>query len=168
MADLPDDVPSQVRGRVKWFDLDKGFGFVVNDDGGPEILLHENVLRSFGQASIAKNARIMIIAENAEAGMRAVEVLEIKPPENLKNPNRESVDPIPDVPFVAARIKWFSEGKGFGFANVFGDPEDVFVSFEVLHRCCLSQLKTGEAVAIKVVDGPRGKMAVVVRNWDFV
>jgi CspA family cold shock protein len=42
-----------VIGRVKWFDAVKGFGFVVADTGGPDILLHANVLRNFGQGSVA-------------------------------------------------------------------------------------------------------------------
>ena len=39
----------RVTGSVKWFDPVKGFGFVVSDTGGPDILLHVNVLRNFGQ-----------------------------------------------------------------------------------------------------------------------
>ncbi len=42
-----------VSGKVKWFDQAKGFGFVVSDEGGSDILLHANVLRNFGQSSIA-------------------------------------------------------------------------------------------------------------------
>ena len=38
----------QVHGLVKWFDPVKGFGFVVAETGGPDILLHVNVLRNFG------------------------------------------------------------------------------------------------------------------------
>ena len=33
-----------VRGWVKWFDPDKGFGFVVSDEGGPDILLHLSLI----------------------------------------------------------------------------------------------------------------------------
>jgi CspA family cold shock protein len=72
------------------------------------------------------------------------------------------------VPFSPARVKWFDKGKGFGFANVFGNAEDVFVHVEILRRCGLADLQPGEAVAIKVVDGPRGKMAAEVRSWDYV
>ena len=72
------------------------------------------------------------------------------------------------MPFVAARVKWFDKAKGFGFANVFGNAEDVFVHVEVLRRFGLSDLQPGEAVAIRVVDGPRGKMAGEVRSWDYV
>ena len=36
-----------VRGKVKLFDATKGYGFILADDGGPDILLHANVLRNF-------------------------------------------------------------------------------------------------------------------------
>ena len=50
----------EVEGRVKWFDPAKGFGFVVADDREGDILLHANVLRNFGQSSVAENARISL------------------------------------------------------------------------------------------------------------
>ena len=49
MADEILEEPLVVEGRVKWFDVGKGFGFIVSDDSGPDILLHANVLRNFGQ-----------------------------------------------------------------------------------------------------------------------
>ena len=66
------------------------------------------------------------------------------------------------------RVKWFDKAKGFGFANVFGQSDDVFVHVEVLRRFGLADLQAGEAVAMKVVDGPRGKLAAEVRSWDYV
>ena len=168
MADVTERAPTQIRGRVKWFDAGKGFGFVLNDDGGGDILLHANVLRNFGQGSVAEDARIVILAQETPRGIQAVEVLEIEPPEGLEGDDIEGGDVAPDVPFVAARVKWFDKAKGFGFANVFGFPEDVFVHVEVLRRFGLADLQPGEAVAIKVVEGPRGKMAVEVRSWDYV
>jgi CspA family cold shock protein len=73
-----------------------------------------------------------------------------------------------DAPFLAARVKWFDKAKGFGFANVFGQSDDVFVHVEVLRRFGLADLQAGEAVVMKVVDGPRGKLAAEVRSWDYV
>ena len=71
----------QVAGRVKWFDPNKGFGFIVADDGGADILLHANVLRNFGQGSVADHARIVVRVQQTARGEQAVEVLEIQPPE---------------------------------------------------------------------------------------
>ena len=47
MDEMEEDQP-RITGTVKWFDPGKGFGFVVADTGGPDILLHANVLRNFG------------------------------------------------------------------------------------------------------------------------
>lgn len=161
--------PRVVEGRVKWFDVARGFGFIVADDDGPDILLHANVLRNFGQGSVADEARITVRVQTTPRGVQASEVLSISPPEGLEAAAEGSgADLAPGVDFVAARVKWFDKAKGFGFANVFGHRDDVFVHVDVLRRCGLADLLPGEAVAMKVVDGPRGKMAAEVRAWDYV
>ncbi len=159
-----------LRGQVKWFDAAKGFGFVVADRGGPDILLHANVLRNFGQSSVADNAQIELIAQTTQRGMQAVEVLHIAPPEGGPTPAEalaeEEVDLSEAGPMEPARVKWFDKGKGFGFANVFGKPEDVFVHIEVLRRSGFADLQPGEAVGLRVVEGSRGRMAMLVAAWD--
>ncbi len=161
-----------IRGRVKWFDGARGFGFIVADDGGPDILLHANVLRNFGQGSVAEGSGIVVQAHETPRGLQANVVHEITPPDPQAETERDASVAIPDVPpdatFVAARVKWFDKAKGFGFANVFGETDDVFVHVEVLRRFGLADLQAGEAVAMKVVDGPRGKLAAEVRSWDYV
>ncbi|MCL4163625.1 UNVERIFIED_CONTAM: hypothetical protein GTU68_063429, partial [Idotea baltica] len=67
------------------------------------------------------------------------------------------------APMVAARVKWFDKAKGFGFANVFGNSEDVFVHMDVLRQFGLSDLAPGEAIAMRVIDGKRGRMAAEVQ-----
>ncbi|NKX46500.1 cold-shock protein [Roseicyclus persicicus] len=169
MAYETQDGTRVVEGRVKWFDVGKGFGFIVADDGGPDILLHANVLRNFGQGSVAEEARITVRVQVTPRGVQASEVLDIAPPEGAAAAGAGFGEDIaPDVPFVPVRVKWFDKAKGFGFGNIFGHPEDVFVHAEVLRRCGLADLLPGEAVAMKVVDGPRGKMAAEVRAWDYV
>ena len=79
-----------------------------------------------------------------------------------------SVEDILAQPIVPARVKWFDKGKGFGFANIFGDSADVFVHIEVLRRCGLSDLQAGEAIGLRLIDGKRGRMAVDVVSWEAV
>ena len=160
-----------VLGKVKWFDPMKGFGFVIADSGGPDILLHANVLRNFGQSSVADGARIEVTVQRTDRGVQATEVLRIEPPEApaaAPLADFEDVDPaiISAAPLEAARVKWFDKAKGFGFANVFGKPEDVFIHIEVLRRSGLSDLQPGEALAIRVIDGKRGRMATEVSVWE--
>ena len=73
---------------------------------------------------------------------------------------------VASAPLEPARVKWFDKGKGFGFANVFGHPEDVFLHMEVLRRSGLADLQPGEALALRVVDGKRGRMAAEVFAWE--
>ncbi|WP_224815046.1 cold-shock protein [Hasllibacter sp. MH4015] len=160
-----------VSGQVKWFDAGKGFGFVIDDKGGPDILLHANVLRNFGRGSVAEGARVALRANPTQRGLQATEILSIDTPETPPGAQPEKSFDLPDttrVPFEAARMKWFDKSKGFGFANVFGKSEDVFVHIEVLRASGFSELQPGEAVAIKVIDGPRGKMAAEIRVWDDI
>ena len=170
MTDVAQETGPTVSGTVKWYDTAKGFGFIISDDGGPDILLHASVLRNFGQDSVADHARIRIVTQETGRGIQAQKILSLEPPDPtaLGDAQGMIIDIPDDTPFVAVRVKWFDKVKGFGFANVFGHPEDVFVHIEVLRRFGLSDLQPGEAVSMRVVDGPRGKMAGEVRNWDYV
>jgi len=165
-----EDRLERIAGRVKWFDPAKGFGFVVADDGGPDILLHANVLRNFGQSSVADDAGIELSVQQTERGKQAVEVFEIVPPEvgpaPLQDAEGFTAETLAEVPLEPGRVKWFDKAKGFGFANVFGRPEDIFVHVEVLRRSGLADLQPGEAVALRVVEGSRGKMALQVTAWE--
>ena len=168
-----EDGVRRVVGLVKWFDPVKGFGFVVSDEGGPDILLHANVLRNFGQGSVSDNAGIEFSVQDTPRGVQAIEVHLIEPPQGAKSmkPDVEADEPIyddTDLPLQPARVKWFDKSKGFGFANVFASNDDIFIHAEVLRRCGFADLQPGEAIALKVVEGERGRMASSVTAWDSV
>jgi cold shock protein len=166
-----DEVMQVVHGRVKWFDPAKGFGFIVSDETDVDILLHANVLRNFGQGSVADGAGIVVRVQKTQRGVQAVEVVRIDPPEGLVFPLADEAgqllgDEILALPMEPARVKWFDKGKGFGFANVFGRAEDVFIHAEVLRVSGFADLAAGEAVALRIVEGRRGRMAVQVVSWE--
>ncbi|MBT9244244.1 cold shock domain-containing protein [Gemmobacter fulvus] len=163
--------PRMVHGKVKWFDPAKGFGFILADEGGSDILLHANVLRNYGQSSVADGTNISVMVQNTQRGVQAVEVLKIEPPAGMAFPLGEehglaTPEEIAARPLEPARVKWFDKSKGFGFANVFGRPEDVFVHVEVLRLSGFADLAAGEAVCLRIIDGKRGRMAVQVVSWE--
>ena len=162
-----------VSGVVKWFDPVKGFGFVVGDTGGADILLHVNVLRNFGQSSVADGARVELRVHETDRGVQAVSVISIQPPEGAQALALSDIvgldaDVVAAAPLQPARVKWFDKAKGFGFANVFGKSEDVFLHIEVLRQSGLSDLAPGEALAMRVIKGKRGQMAAEVQAWETV
>jgi cold shock protein len=160
-----------VHGQVKWFDPVKGFGFIVGDGTSSDILLHANVLRNFGQSSIADGARITVRVQETARGVQAVEVISVEPPATGSFPLTEDAglatpEAIAAQPLEPARVKWFDKGKGFGFANVFGKQDDVFIHVEVLRSSGFADLQPGEAVCLRIIDGKRGRMAVQVVSWE--
>ena len=64
-------------------------------------------------------------------------------------------------------IKFYNETKGFGFIEADDDNEDIFVHIEVLRKSGLSNLQAGEAIALRVMEGKRGKMAADVCSWEM-
>ncbi len=160
-----------IKGRVKWFDATKGYGFVVADDTDGDILLHANVLRNFGRGSVAEGAEIVFEVQETDRGRQASEIFEIHAPIETGDvdENPENSIPLPDVTGVElapARVKWFDKAKGFGFANTFGSAEDIFLHMEVMRQYGFSDLSPGEAISVQVVDGPRGRMAGALYSWD--
>ena len=176
MADMAlDPAPARaarpVSGQVKWFDAIKGFGFILPDEGGRDILLHANVLRAFGQGAVADGARIEVVVQETPRGLQAVEVLSIVPPALPPTTEMEeisdlSIDEIATLPLEPARVKWFDRARGFGFANVYGAEGDVFIHIEVLRRSGFADVLPGEAICIRSIDGRRGRMAVMVAPWE--
>lgn len=172
MSDVENTSPV-ISGVVKWFDPAKGFGFVVADQGGPDILLHVNVLRNYGQSSVADGARIDLRAHETNRGVQATHVHAVYPPDSGETAvlaEIVGIDPaiVAAAPIEPARVKWFDKSKGFGFANVFGKSEDIFLHVEVLRQSGLSDLQPGEALALRVINGERGRMAAEVHAWETV
>jgi CspA family cold shock protein len=98
-------------------------------------------------------------------------VIRIEPPELDEAEHHhgfvaESLDDAAAGPLEPARVKWFDKAKGFGFANAFGRPGDIFIHIEVLRRSGLADLQPGEAVCVRVIEGRRGLMAVTVSAWE--
>ncbi|MGF1659328.1 MAG: cold-shock protein [Rubrimonas sp.] len=161
--------PIVVRGRVKWYDSVKGYGFIVGDEVDQDILAHANCVRASGRSSLPEGARVTLQAALFERGWQAIEILEVEPvpPAQLGERPSDFAQAAEAIgPLQPARVKWFDRAKGFGFINIFGDVKDVFVHMEVLRRSGLSDLAPGEAVAARTMQGPRGLMAAEVRQWE--
>ena len=80
-------------GVLKWFDMTRGFGFVVADDASVgDILIHFSVLRPHGRRSLPEGARIECLAAVRERGLQASEILSIDLSEAVESPIRPRSD----------------------------------------------------------------------------
>ena len=165
-----DDQASRVTGHVKWFDSGRGYGFVTSSQVSRDILIHANILRNFGQSSVADGSAVTLKIVETERGIQAEDIYDIQPPPSSRTEEGGAGERVNEGlvggPLEPARIKWFDRAKGFGFANVFGKSDDVFIHIEVLRRSTLADLQPGEAVALRVAEGDRGRLATQVSSWE--
>ena len=103
-------------GTIKWFDPVKGFGFIVSNEIDMDILLHANVLRNFGQSSIADGVEIKVIAHRSDRDIQASEVLSVASPRSFNTFGYGKMDALDDVALSEielqpGRIKWFDKAS---------------------------------------------------------
>ncbi|MGW1507320.1 cold-shock protein [Streptomyces mirabilis] len=62
------------QGTVKWFNPDKGFGFIAPEEGGADIFVHPSVIDTGGFRSLEENRRVQFTAGQGPKGMQADQV----------------------------------------------------------------------------------------------
>jgi CspA family cold shock protein len=62
---------SMTDGTVKWFNAEKGFGFIAPDDGSKDVFVHFSAIESSGYRSLEENQRVSFTASQGQKGMQA-------------------------------------------------------------------------------------------------
>ena len=65
----------EISGVIKWFDASKGYGFIVPDNGWPDVLLHVTVLRRDGYQTAYEGARLVCECVQRAKGYQAFRIL---------------------------------------------------------------------------------------------
>jgi CspA family cold shock protein len=61
-------------GTVKWFNADKGFGFITPDGGGPDVFAHFSAIQSNGFRSLEENQRVEFEITQGQKGLQAANI----------------------------------------------------------------------------------------------
>ncbi len=157
----------EVSGAIKWFDVAKGYGFVLPDDGvSGDILLHVTCLRKDGFQTALEGARVVCLARQGERGLQAFRVLSmdlttaVHPAEMQEQ--RTHVTVTPESGLERALVKWFNRIKGFGFLSRGEGTEDIFIHMETLRRYGIAELRPGQVVLVRFGRGDKGLMAAEI------
>lgn len=156
----------EIFGSIKWFDLAKGFGFVVPDNGLPDVLLHVSQLRSVGYQTALEGARVHAIIVRSAKGLQVVSLLSMDESTAIRPselPQRTHVVVEPESDWERATVKWFNFVRGFGFLTRGEGTSDIFVHMETLRRFGFSELRPGQAVMVRWGHGSKGVMAAELR-----
>jgi CspA family cold shock protein len=61
-------------GTVKWFNDEKGFGFITPDDGSKDLFVHQSAITGAGHRSLTEGAKVTFESESSDKGPRAANV----------------------------------------------------------------------------------------------
>ena len=160
----------EIAGRIKWFDVSKGYGFVVPDDGVGDILLHVTILRRGGFQTAYEGARVVCEAQQRAKGMQVFRVIAMDESTAVhpsqSSAGRTHVQVTPTSGYEIAIVKWFNRVKGFGFLTRCEGTADIFLHMETVRRYGMTELKPGDSVLVRYGDGPKGLMAAEVRPLE--
>jgi cold shock protein len=156
----------EITGVVKWFDVAKGFGFIVPDNGMQDVLLHVTCLRRDGYQTILEGTRIVALIQRRDRGYQTFRILSMDQstavhPSQLP-PVRTHVQVTATSGLERALVKWFNRTKGFGFLTRGEGTEDIFIHMETLRRYGLTELRPGQVVLVRFGPGDKGLMAAEI------
>ena len=180
----PGMVIGQGRGKVKFFNSQKGFGFVVRDDGGEDVFLHISALERAGLTNVAENQEIefSLTERNGRVSATDVSIVGdlIEPQERAPRPPREGgaggfergprpagggfgnrPPPVTDGTRYEGTVKFFNGQKGFGFIARDDGGADAFIHISAVERAGLTDLPENQRISFELELDRRGKQAAV-------
>ena len=131
------------QGIVRWFDVERGFGFLAPDEGTPDVFVHASEI--VGDATVLREGQAVEfeVGEN-DRGPQALRV-------------RVTADAAADAVGLLGTVTWYEPSKGYGFASPDGGGPDVFVHSSAIVTGGV--VAEGQRVAFVVVEGERGPQA---------
>ena len=155
--------------RVKWFNDDKGFGFVELVDGSGDAFVHIRQVEAAGRITLDSGVTLTVRVGSGQKGRQVTEILEIDEaaaapiagraqPNALESPTRGRIEGRDGIK-LSGSVKTWNADRGFGFVAVPGQPKDVFVHVSTLARVGVSELQPGQRVTVQIVSGRKGPEA---------
>uniref|UniRef100_A0A7S4B2V2 CSD domain-containing protein n=1 Tax=Chrysotila carterae TaxID=13221 RepID=A0A7S4B2V2_CHRCT len=173
-------------GTVKWFNSQKGFGFITPDAGGEDLFVHQSAIQSEGFRTLNENDQVEYQVQQDD-GTGKLKAINVTAPGGgmLKDrvssaggrrggapvqPRKWPEGTEPSEGKQIGTVKWFNSEKGFGFVAPKAGGEDLFVHQSAINAPGFRSLMEGEEVEFKVVEerGKQKAIEVTGPGGDFV
>ena len=177
-----------VDASVKWFNPEKGFGFVELADGTGDVFLHANALTQSGHETVSQGATLRVRIGQGPKGRQVAEVLSVDESTAQARPVRtprpggfggpagagapggfrpgggggRRAPDLSTAEEMIGTVKWYNATKGFGFITPQSGGKDIFVHASALERSGLTSLNEGQTARVQVVQGMKGPEAAAI------
>ncbi|WP_029008185.1 cold-shock protein [Azospirillum halopraeferens] len=179
-ASAPEITQRNITATVKWYNPDKGFGFVTPEDGSPDAFLHASAVQFSGHDSLPEGTTVVCDLSRGPKGPQVAALHSVDTSTATGDRPRggsrggssyggggggsrrggwDDAGSSSGGEVVDGTVKWFNATKGFGFIAPDSGGKDVFVHAKAIERSGLSGLSDGERVRITVRQGMKGPEA---------
>jgi CspA family cold shock protein len=167
---------TRISAHVKWFNSEKGFGFVSPTDGTPDAFLHASVLAPMQLTSLPEGAPITCEVAQGPKGPQVVRIIDVGSAPARSGGGGGGGGGMGmssgyggggggggaapgSGEMITGAVKWFKPEKGFGFIAADDGGKDVFIHKSVLRRCGIMSLDADQRVQMTVQSTPKGREA---------
>ncbi|MEO7504073.1 MAG: cold-shock protein [Sphingomicrobium sp.] len=173
---MPPQVVGEGKGIVKFFNPQKGFGFIVRDDGGEDVFVHISAVEQAGLTDLADGQPLdftlvdrggRVSATNLKIDGEPMEIVRTAAPAAREGgfgagagdrggPQRQLTGEK-----AQGTVKFFNAMKGFGFISRDDGQPDAFVHISAVERAGLPTVNEGDRFEFDIEVDRRGKYAAV-------
>ena len=158
---MPGQVVGTGSGKVKFFNIQKGFGFISRDDGGEDVFVHISAVERAGLEGLAENQELAfnLVDRGGKISASDLQVVgDVIPVESraAAAPQRELTGDK-----ATGTVKFFNAMKGFGFITRDDGQPDAFVHISAVERSGMNGLNEGDRLQFDLEVDRRGKHSAV-------
>ena len=146
-----DSETKPVLAKLKWFNGQKGFGFVIPENDRLDAFLHITTLKRAQVDALGEGASLLCVMERGERGAQVREIVSVIDPGHEPQPVTAGGPHAGPTEQITGTVKWYKDHKGFGFVRADDGGKDIFLHNRVL------QLHGMESIA------PRTPLVMTVR-----
>lgn len=162
---MPPQVVGEGKGVVKFFNPQKGFGFIVRDDGGEDVFVHISAVEQAGLTDLADGQPLEFTLVDRGGRISATNLRIEGEPMPVERTGGGAGGGGPQRQLTGEKaqgtVKFFNAMKGFGFIQRDDGQPDAFVHISAVERAGIPTLNEGDRLAFELEVDRRGKYAAV-------